>query len=125
MPTEEPSKTLKQLADNSGKYPVEAFDFVRDGLQYAVNHGKDDLECPICHITGKDLCLGLREIALDRWGMLASTVLRNWNIHATGDFGHIVFAMVETGWMAKTDEDTIDDFKNVYDFNSAFDGGAN
>ena len=36
------------------------------------------------------------------------------------DFGRIVFALIEAGQMQKTDEDTIEDFRNVYDFKTAF-----
>jgi outer membrane receptor protein involved in Fe transport len=41
----------------------------------------------------------------------------------TYDFGRIVFAMVESGLMQKTDDDSIEDFRNVYDFKTAFDAG--
>jgi uncharacterized repeat protein (TIGR04138 family) len=51
---------------------------------------------------------------------MARTVLRRWNITGTLDFGRIVFALVEAGHMQKTDDDTLDDFKNVYDFRNAF-----
>ena len=37
------------------------------------------------------------------------------------DFGRLVFALVEVGLMKKTEEDTLDDFKEVYDFSIAFD----
>jgi uncharacterized repeat protein (TIGR04138 family) len=46
-------------------------------------------------------------------------VLRQWNIQSTLDFGRIVFALIEAGQMQKTDDDTIEDFRNVFDFKSA------
>ena len=64
--------------------------------------------------------MGLREFALQRWGLMARTVLQRWNITSTFDFGRIVFAMVENDLMQKTDEDSIEDFRNVYDFKTAF-----
>ena len=56
-----------------------------------------------------------REILYTQWkwsrlGLMAVAVLRNWNIRQTGDFGAVVFAMVEAGWMAKNDNDSIDFF---------------
>jgi uncharacterized repeat protein (TIGR04138 family) len=47
-------------------------------------------------------------------------VLRRWNITSTVDFGRIVFSLVEYRVMATTDEDTIDDFRGVYEFTRAF-----
>ena len=57
-----------------------------------------------------------------RWLMrlMARTVLRRWNIRRTEDFGKIVFTLVENGDMGKTDGDTIEDFRRVYDFATAF-----
>ena len=37
-----------------------------------------------------------------------------------GISGQIVYAQIEMGEMQKVDEDSIDDFKNVYDFETAF-----
>ena len=37
------------------------------------------------------------------------------------DFGHIVFSLVEVKLLGKTEEDSVADFKNVYDFSEAFD----
>jgi uncharacterized repeat protein (TIGR04138 family) len=31
-----------------------------------------------------------------------------------------VFALVDNGWMQKTDDDTLDDFRDVFEFKSAF-----
>ena len=41
-------------------------------------------------------------------------------VRKTIDFGRIVFALVDNGWMQKTEDDTIEDFRDVFDFKSAF-----
>ncbi len=111
------------LATSTGPYPVDAFHFVREGLSFAaqkVHESTDDLAEQDRHITGQQLCLGLREFAIECYGMLAPAVLSHWRIHRTDDFGRIVFAMVNRGVLSKTSDDTIDDFRNVYDFHEAF-----
>ncbi len=72
------------------------------------------------HVTGQQLCLGLRDFAINRYGMMAPAVLRAWNLRSTDDFGRIVFAMIEHGLMSKTAEDSLEDFRSVYDFDEAF-----
>ncbi|MBL9119659.1 MAG: hypothetical protein JNL80_07085 [Phycisphaerae bacterium] len=72
------------------------------------------------HVSGQQLCLGLRDYAIKRYGMMAPAVLRSWNLRRTDDFGRIVFAMIEHGLMSKTAEDTLEDFQAVYDFDEAF-----
>lgn len=123
QPREE--KPLQEVVDELGLYPIEAFVFVQQGLSYTVAkiHGEAGDPNISRHISGQDLCHGLREFALSQWGLLARTVLRRWNITSTYDFGRIVFALVEAGRMQKTDEDSIEDFRGVYDFNTAFESG--
>ena len=119
------AKSLRDVVDELGLYPHEAFDFVQQGLGYTVMrvHG-DNPDPNICrHVTGAQLCEGLREYSLKQWGLLAGTVLRRWNIKETMDFGRIVFALVDNGFMHKTDEDHLEDFRNVYDFDRAFEVG--
>ena len=115
-------KSLQQVVDELGLYPIDAFIFVQQGLSYTVEklHGEETDPNASRHVSGQELCHGLREFALMQWGMLAPTVLRRWNITSTYDFGRIVFALIEGGRMQKTEEDSIDDFRGVYDFNTAF-----
>jgi len=76
------------------------------------------------HVTGEQLCRGLRELALKRWGVMAPSVLRKWGITGTVDFGKIVFFLVEHDFLQKQPHDSIEDFIDVYDFQSAFEPDA-
>ena len=132
-PTEpaEPTKSLEAVVDEVGLYPIEAYLFVQEGLHHTVRkvHGAaaacaQEGKCHESHhVSGRDLCEGLREFALLKWGLLAPTVLTRWNIRRTLDFGKIVFALVDNGHMKKTEEDQLEDFREVYDFRTAFESG--
>jgi uncharacterized repeat protein (TIGR04138 family) len=73
------------------------------------------------HVTGQQLCLALRDLAVERWGLLARVVLTHWGICNTSDFGRIVFALVDNQLLSKQPTDSIQDFDRVYDFREAFD----
>jgi uncharacterized repeat protein (TIGR04138 family) len=73
------------------------------------------------HISGRELCWGLRDFALKRWGMLARVVLESWNIRTSRDFGRIVFGFIELDMMQKQADDSIEDFDDIYTFEEAFD----
>ena len=73
------------------------------------------------HITGQQLCMVIRDIARERWGLMASGVLGRWGIRSTQDIGAIIFALVENDWLQKQPTDSIEDFNDVFDFNDAFD----
>lgn len=120
---------LRQIMRDAGGYSPEAFKFLREGLSHTVKmvHGAEAAETPSLdedddsrHVSGQQLCIGLRDYAVHRYGWLARMVLNRWGITRTDDFGNIVFAMVEAGLMRKTDDDTLADFQGVYDFCEAF-----
>jgi uncharacterized repeat protein (TIGR04138 family) len=48
------------------------------------------------------------------------TVFSSWGIHCCEDVGHMVFNLIDAGIFGKTEQDSIEDFKNVYDFEEAF-----
>ncbi|MDP7069864.1 MAG: hypothetical protein QF561_00775 [Phycisphaerales bacterium] len=107
-----------------GPYPLEAFEFVREGLSYTASQVHLEAGDPYNldrHVSGQELCLGLRDFAIQRYGLMARTVLECWRVHRTEDFGRIVYAMIQAGFFAEQPDDTIDDFVNVFDFREAFD----
>jgi uncharacterized repeat protein (TIGR04138 family) len=73
------------------------------------------------HLTGRELADGCRHLALERYGVLARTVLEHWGIRTTADLGEVVFALVDTGFLMSQPTDTKDDFADVFDFDDAFD----
>lgn len=116
---------VEEVIRSDGRYPPEAFAFLQEGLTAAAkeSHGEKTLQGQPRHVTGQQLCLALRDKAIERWGLLAPTVLTRWNIHATRDFGNMVYLLIEHKLMSKTDEDSLEDFRDVYDFDEAFGGG--
>ena len=113
-----------RLREHAGPYPPQAFIFVQEGLRHTCDRihaieGDGPIDGPR-HVTGQELCIGLRDYAHQQYGLLALTVLNSWNIRRTEDFGKIVFAMIEAGLLRKTEQDSIADFQNVYDFMEVF-----
>jgi uncharacterized repeat protein (TIGR04138 family) len=72
------------------------------------------------HITGVELANACRELALDRYGLMARVVLEYWGISATVDIGDIVFTLVDLGFLLSQPQDTRDEFADVFDFDRAF-----
>ena len=122
-------KPVKSVIDIAAQtpYPPEAFAFVREALHLAAvdAHGPEpEMANPALlgkrHVTGQQLCEALRDLAIRRWGLLTKTVLSNWNIHATLDFGKIVYTLIDHELMQKTEGDSLEDFRDVFDFVQAF-----
>ncbi|HYV99492.1 MAG TPA: Minf_1886 family protein [Gemmatimonadaceae bacterium] len=72
------------------------------------------------HISGPELAGACRDLALDRYGVMARMVLEHWGIKCTRDIGDVVFALVEFGLLISQPTDSKDDFLNIFDFDRAF-----
>ncbi len=51
---------------------------------------------------------------------MAKSVLEQWGIRSTQDFGSIVYNMIEIGLMRNSPDDRREHFDNVYDFHEVF-----
>ena len=112
---------FEQAIRADGRYAPEAFEFLHQGLENAASSRYGEfMSAEPRHVTGQELCHALRELAQERWGLLAPEVLRRWNIHRTRDFGEMVYLMISLKLMGKQDSDKISDFDEVYDFSEAF-----
>jgi uncharacterized repeat protein (TIGR04138 family) len=118
---------IKAIFERAGGYSPSCLPFIRDGLAHTVEmvHGQPEaalLELPDeqRHVSGAQLCLGLRDYAIQQYGLMSRSVLNRWGIRSTRDFGHIIFAMVDAGLMRKTEDDSLEDFEGVYEFDEAF-----
>ena len=111
-----------ELLQQDVRYHIEAYQFVREALAYA----QETLKMPAQgaegehHITGQQLCEAIRQYAVEQYGYMALTVLNNWGVHRTGDFGEIVYNLIRIKHMKKSESDRREDFDDVYDFAGAF-----
>jgi uncharacterized repeat protein (TIGR04138 family) len=112
------AEKVVDMAKRDGRYSHEAFLFVFRALNFTANRTVE--RTPAGHVTGRELLEGIRHTGLDEFGYLARTVFNSWGLKATRDFGEIVFLLVDDGLMGKNDEDAIEDFDDVYDFEEAF-----
>jgi uncharacterized repeat protein (TIGR04138 family) len=127
---------LADVVKRDPRYSYEAYEFLFQALQHTQRRlGREPAEPidplaaqslaaePRHHVSGPELLEGVRALALQEFGLMARTVLRMWGIRKTDDFGEIVFNLVEAELMSKTDDDTREDFRDVFDFDEALVNG--
>jgi len=113
---------IETIRAKDPRYTRDAYAFVREALDYtqrAMGQGKR-VDGKITHVTGQELLGGVRDFALSQYGPMTITVFEEWGVRNCGDFGEIVFNMVEIGLLAKTEKDSRTDFQDVYGFDEAF-----
>jgi uncharacterized repeat protein (TIGR04138 family) len=114
------AEALDSIIAADSRYYRDAYVFLRDALDFTTKQQKKIKGAPVRHVTGPELLDGVRQYALKEFGPMVMTVFDSWGIHSCEDFGHMVFNLIEAGIFGKTDRDSIEDFKNVYDFAEAF-----
>jgi uncharacterized repeat protein (TIGR04138 family) len=113
--------TIRQIATQDGRYDFQAFQFLYEALEVSVKSaGRDGEQGAARHVSGQELLQGIREYGLKLFGPLAARVFRSWGVEDTLDWGNMVFLLVENNLLNRQDEDTLDDFKEGYDFEHAF-----
>lgn len=108
-------QAIEEICEKDSRYRQDAYEFIMHSLYFTQKKLNKQT-----HLTGKELSEGIREFAIEKYGPMAKTVLNYWGINKTDDFGNIVFNMVDNKLLSKTQEDSIDDFRGLYDFDIAF-----
>jgi uncharacterized repeat protein (TIGR04138 family) len=106
---------LHHITQTDHRYALDAYIFVLEGIQ----HTRKKLKVP-GHVTGQQLLEGIKDLALERYGVMAKMVFNHWGITETIDFGNIVINMVNEKILSKTPDDKLEDFKDVYKFEDVF-----
>ena len=114
------AEALDSIVASDPRYQRDAYVFLRDALDFTTKQQKKVKGATVRHVTGPELLGGVRQYALKEFGPLVMTVFDNWGIHSCEDIGNMVFNLIGAGIFGKTEEDSIEDFKDVYDFEESF-----
>lgn len=117
------AEQLEQAVREDGRYALEAYEFLNRALRRTTElvHGEltDEEERPR-HVTGQQLCQGVRDLLLETYGRLTPLVLRSWRVRCTRDIGEMVYFLINLNLMGRQESDDLADFDDVYDFREAF-----
>ena len=108
---------MDQIRLRESRFHESAFLFVLASLEFLQSRLPERR-----HVDGRELAHAVRELALERFGVLSRLVLEHWGVRSTAHVGDIVFALVETGLLMSQTGDSRQDFEDVFDFDEAFEG---
>lgn len=107
---------ISSVLERDERFAPAAYAFVSDALAETVERlGRARRKGAARHVSGAELSKGAADFAHEQFGPLAYDVLCEWGVRTTGDIGSIVFNMIDAGILSKTDEDTREDFDDVFD----------
>lgn len=107
---------VNQIVQKDDRYKNEAYLFILAAVEYTLKKLGRRRD-----VTGEELLKGIKELGIEQYGPTTRIVFEHWGVKTTEDFGRMVFNMVKAGLLRKTEEDSIEDFKGVFDFREEFD----
>ncbi len=114
------AEALDSVVVNDPRYQRDGYKFLRDALDFTTKQQKKIKGVTVRHVSGPELLDGVRRYALKEFGPMVTTVFDSWGIRSCEDIGNMVFNLIGAGVFGKTEEDSIEDFRNVYDFEEVF-----
>lgn len=113
-------EAVEAVSREDDRYNPEAYVFLRDSLEATLKRRKKARKDTSPHVGALELLDGFRIYALAEFGPMSRMVLDYWGIHTTQDVGQMVFNLVKAGIFGKTEDDTLESFRDIYDFQEAF-----
>jgi uncharacterized repeat protein (TIGR04138 family) len=108
-PTELQS-AVNRIRARDRRYAEDLYLFIIAGLDYTYRRQGE-----IRHVCGGELVRGLCSFAKEQFGVMAFTILEQWGIRSTADFGAAVYQLIDEGILSKQENDELSDFDNVLD----------
>lgn len=112
---------IQNVRQKDRRFSRHAYYFVLDALDFTMSHlGREQLTGEDRHVGGRELLAGIREYAAEQYGPMAALVFERWGVRAPGDFGEIVFNLIDAELLSRRPTDSRLDFVDGTDFRAAF-----
>lgn len=112
---------IQSVRRRDRRFSRNAYYFVLDALDYTMSHlGREQLSGEDRHVGGKELLAGIKDYAAEQFGPMAALVFERWGVRGPGDFGEIVFNLIDAELLSRRPTDSRLDFVENFDFREAF-----
>ena len=111
---------IENIIRRDSRFDPQAYLFLKDALDFTLKRAAEDNGGQPRHVSGRELLLGFRDLALQEFGPMAHTLMGEWGLDGTRNVGEMVFHLIEEQMFGKQDSDTLEDFEDIYDFEEAF-----
>ncbi len=119
MQAKEFEQSVVSILKREKRFDPHAYFFLKDALDFTLKRIADSNGGKARHVSGPELLEGYRDFALEQFGPMASTLMKEWSIRKCQDVGDMVFHLIEEQVFGKQDSDKKEDFSEVFDFEAS------
>ncbi len=112
-------QSVVSILKRDKRFDPQAYFFLKDALDYTLKRIADANDGQARHVSGPELLAGFRDFALEQFGPMASTLMKEWSIRKCQDVGDMVFNLIEEQVFGKQESDKKEDFSEVFDFEAS------
>lgn len=105
--------SVVSILQRDQRFDAHAFLFLKEALDFTLKRGENGGKAR--HVSGGELCSGFRDLALEQFGPMASTLMDLWGVKRCEDIGAMVFLLIEEQVFGKQDSDSPEDFAGHFD----------
>lgn len=111
---------IEAIVKRDPRFHPAAYIFLKEALDFTLKKIMESNQGRARHVSGAELLHGFRDLAVQQFGPMASTLMSEWGLRTCSDVGDMVFLLIEEQVFGKQDSDTKEDFADVYSFQQAF-----
>ena len=111
---------IERITKQDDRFEADAYFFLKEALDYTAQEASLKSVEHSRHVSAEQLLYGFKDLALKEFGPMAATLFNEWGIKSCADVGDIVFLLINEGVFGKQDNDSPEDFVEVFSFQSAF-----
>ncbi len=105
---------VKVVIARDPRYDVGAYYFLKESLDFTVKRVMVSNDGEHRHVAASELLIGFRDLAIQEFGPMASTMMTEWGINSCTDIGTMVFQLIDEGVFGKQDSDALEDFAELF-----------
>ncbi|MBT8045369.1 MAG: hypothetical protein KJO79_10500 [Verrucomicrobiae bacterium] len=105
---------VRAIISRDPRFDVGAYYFLKDALDFTVKRVMESNQGEHRHVAASELLIGFRDLALQEFGPMASTMMSEWRIQSCSDIGTMVFQLIDEGVFGKQDSDSLEDFAELF-----------
>lgn len=113
-------EAVSRIVEKDPRFSERAYAFLKDALDFTMQRIDEQENGCMRHVSGKELLEGFRDYALNQFGPMSATVLKEWGIKNGYHVGEMVFLLIDEDVFAKQSGDSLKDFKGFTSFRRAF-----
>jgi uncharacterized repeat protein (TIGR04138 family) len=108
-------QAVQEARQKDRRYAEDAYYFINQGVLFSAELMTRPEFGHKRHLSGPELCNGIRDFALSEFGPMAFPVLSRWGVRTTLDIGHVIFNLIDAKVLIASAEDRLGDFDEVFD----------